>query len=274
MCNSYNHSWDCTCGFGGDTGGGGRGGWRSRSSFAASYAIRGTASGGWVKDRDGTVASYINPNAHCPVCGESVFFYRSPYDGRVFFDQLGWPWPKHRCTDNSGYIRRKALQSVAADSTAAEPVWRSAGWQPLLSAKVYSDKERLLLTGDGPGGFLELHLQRAALIDRDSPIFVRELVDRPGMFEATFLRSDGFATLESKAIAFQTRVSGAGEDAILKAAANEADALNAIGQFFLWSLDEPDMESARPYLEAAAALGHVQALIDLAVIAMMSAKRP
>lgn len=46
-----------------------------------------------------TVESYVNPNAICPVCGETVFFYQSPYGGRVFFDRLGWPWPKHGCTD-------------------------------------------------------------------------------------------------------------------------------------------------------------------------------
>jgi hypothetical protein len=28
-----------------------------------------------------------------------VFFYRSPHNGRVFFDDVGWPWPKHPCTD-------------------------------------------------------------------------------------------------------------------------------------------------------------------------------
>ena len=47
-----------------------------------------------------TVVSYVNPNALCPVCGEKVFFYQSPNGGRVFFDDLGWPWPKHKCTDN------------------------------------------------------------------------------------------------------------------------------------------------------------------------------
>ena len=53
--------------------------------------------------------SYVNPNAHCPVCGDQVFFYRSSFGGRVFFDNLGWPWPKHPCTDNpqsqSGIVR-------------------------------------------------------------------------------------------------------------------------------------------------------------------------
>jgi len=47
-----------------------------------------------------TIVSYVNPNARCPVCGERVYFYQSPNGGRVFFDDLGWPWPKHRCTDN------------------------------------------------------------------------------------------------------------------------------------------------------------------------------
>ncbi len=47
-----------------------------------------------------SVQSYVVPNATCPVCGETVFFYQSPSGGRVFFDDLGWPWPKHPCTDN------------------------------------------------------------------------------------------------------------------------------------------------------------------------------
>src|SRR5688572_22851308 len=45
--------------------------------------------------------SFVNPNASCPVCGERVFFYQSILGGRVFFDELGPPWPKHPCTDQS-----------------------------------------------------------------------------------------------------------------------------------------------------------------------------
>ncbi len=48
-----------------------------------------------------TVESYVNPNAYCPDCGAKVFFYKSRHGGRVFFDALGWPWPKHPCTDTS-----------------------------------------------------------------------------------------------------------------------------------------------------------------------------
>src|SRR6185437_16803703 len=52
-----------------------------------------------ARSRYDTVESYLDPNARCPVCGAPVFFYRSPYNGRVFFDNVGWPWPKHACTD-------------------------------------------------------------------------------------------------------------------------------------------------------------------------------
>ncbi|MGU3463584.1 hypothetical protein ACLBXO_01910 [Methylobacterium sp. C33D] len=38
------------------------------------------------------------PNAHCPVCHQPVFFFMAANGGRVFFDDLGPPWPKHGCT--------------------------------------------------------------------------------------------------------------------------------------------------------------------------------
>lgn len=60
-------------------------------------ASRSTPSAGLFR----TIDSYVNPNATCPVCGKTVFFYQSPHGGRVFFDALGWPWPKHPCTDTT-----------------------------------------------------------------------------------------------------------------------------------------------------------------------------
>jgi hypothetical protein len=97
-CNAWNHDPDCPCDFRGGHGYGGGGGGPRRRFFAVAVE---PASGGWSRAHgDGTVASYINPNAKCPVCRAPVIFYRSPYDGRVFFDpSLGLPWPKHPCTD-------------------------------------------------------------------------------------------------------------------------------------------------------------------------------
>lgn len=48
-------------------------------------------------------ASYVNPNARCPVCRDLVYFYQSEFGGRVFFDELGGDWKKHPCTDNSKF---------------------------------------------------------------------------------------------------------------------------------------------------------------------------
>lgn len=90
-CNAWNHPLDCNCGWGGDTGGGGHSG---------VYGKR-IADGRIWSGHGLTYESFTIPNASCPVCGDPVFFYQSPHGGRVFFDELGPPWQKHPCTDNS-----------------------------------------------------------------------------------------------------------------------------------------------------------------------------
>jgi hypothetical protein len=82
-------------------------------------------------------ASFTNPNARCPVCGASVYFYQSPAGGRVFFDDLGPPWPKHPCTDNSmsaGSLARPAVAPATAVSRldAKKPQWLDEGWSPFI----------------------------------------------------------------------------------------------------------------------------------------------
>jgi hypothetical protein len=68
---------------------------------------------------------FVNPNAKCPVCGAGVFFYANEHGSRVFFDDLGPPWPKHPCTDiPQDYVPRSTL-----------PVRRTRGsMQELISA--------------------------------------------------------------------------------------------------------------------------------------------
>jgi hypothetical protein len=45
-------------------------------------------------------SGWISPNARCPVCGAAVYFYANQHGSRVFFDELGPPWPKHPCIDD------------------------------------------------------------------------------------------------------------------------------------------------------------------------------
>ena len=112
MCNSKNHPLGCTCGFGGDGHRGRRtasySSWISNVTYATPPPVRSRNDiflerhPEFVKTRQVT-ARFVNPNATCPVCGKSVFYYQNEHGSRVFFDELGPPWPKHPCTDTRLY---------------------------------------------------------------------------------------------------------------------------------------------------------------------------
>lgn len=97
--------------------------------------------------------SFVNPYATCPVCGAEVFYYEAPNGGRVYFDALGPPWPKHPCTDNPnsavvgrGTSSAKGLPSgktpivpnrpLSSGSLPRNYVWQGQGWFPLLATQV------------------------------------------------------------------------------------------------------------------------------------------
>lgn len=54
---------------------------------------------------------WARPNAVCPVCGAFVYFYSNEYGSRVYFDEIGPPWPKHPCTDNPAQSSRTSEKS-------------------------------------------------------------------------------------------------------------------------------------------------------------------
>lgn len=264
MCNAYNHAWDCDCGFGGDTGGGGPGFIGGIRRFV--QVLERPASAGWAKDKRGRVESYVNPNAHCPVCGKLVYFYRSPYDGRVFFDELGWPWPKHSCTDNGLGPLRVTCESARAAGPRSVPRWQLEGWQPLLAAKLYTDGERQGITGDHDNRLHELLLPAGDKMDAEGPVFVRRQAACPHIYEVTYLQSRALGVQERATIAFDPRIARLGEDTLFRAARHEAVASDVVGRFILWQLDDP--AAARPYLERAVRAGSFEALIDLAVLVL------
>lgn len=77
---------------------------------------------------DGSRASFTVPNAICPVCGAQVFFYQNDFGSRVYFDDLGPPWPKHPCTDNEPVRteglgqRPKVIVSIARRAIGTGPI--------------------------------------------------------------------------------------------------------------------------------------------------------
>lgn len=71
-----------------------------------------------MRVRNSSTAQFISPNAECPVCSQPVFYYQNKNGSRVFFDELGPPWPKHPCTSN---LHEKAI----TESFSIKPNFRS-----------------------------------------------------------------------------------------------------------------------------------------------------
>jgi hypothetical protein len=106
MCNAWNHPPECRCGWGGDGHLGG-----SPQMAGVQYSV-GTFR--WAHRH----LDVCRPST-CLSCGKDVFFVRHN-GGMVWFDELGWPWPKHGCFVQDRYsaqlrrvmeqIRQKGIQ--------------------------------------------------------------------------------------------------------------------------------------------------------------------
>lgn len=110
-----------------------------------------------------TYESYVIPNASCPVCREPVFFYQSENGGRVFFDDLGPPWPKHRCTDSSSYPKQITSHSITNIlSSNNKYLWEKEGWQPFFILSVSKiGKYSLKVSGVTDGKKITFNIQPA-----------------------------------------------------------------------------------------------------------------
>lgn len=186
-CNAWNHPPSCDCGWGGDTGGGGGFAGPERSPQPAEV-------GSWGRYEAAHLTSFTIPNARCPVCQASVFFYQSEHGGRVFFDPpLGPPWPKHPCTDNrasgsagggsNGAGRSGGLSEVPSRNRPHNPsedpieVMRRTGWHPLLELKIRQMDGWQLLEGLDPIDNHRCQILARGLFEECAPTFVR--VDDP-----------------------------------------------------------------------------------------------
>lgn len=164
-CNGHNHAPDCNCGWGG--------------VFYQSNGLNQYAPGYWRRE-----GSYSNPNARCPVCGDAVFFYRSPDNGRVFFDHPGPPWPKHPCTSGAPRVASD-LQEKPRKRHKRFKV--SSGWFP------FPCKAIVQVDGTEVTGLVNTQdrtlftLERLGRIDVESPIWARRSSDGSGAYEISYL---------------------------------------------------------------------------------------
>jgi len=103
MCTAHNHSKYCGCGFGEGT---------NNFNTFQQYLAKTNYSDSVLEIFPIQSFSFTVPNARCPVCSENVFFYQNHHGSRVYFDQLGPPWPKHPCTDNSHHSYNKKFNNI------------------------------------------------------------------------------------------------------------------------------------------------------------------
>lgn len=132
MCNAHNHHIGCNCGWGGD-------GHQGYAYIEALFNQQRLISHQIDFDE---YDSYVNPNAICPVCGASVYFYQSSYGGRVYFDELGPPWPKHPCT-----IDEYKIPDFNRSENVNTPQWIKHGWKPFRLTQIEKVANYLSITG-------------------------------------------------------------------------------------------------------------------------------
>ncbi len=168
MCNAQNHPPGCQCGWGGGWHSGGYGTGLHRGAFSAyrgsllfygvhdDLTVRTAPNSNPPKMRsvsspiadDAAIrGSWTQPNSKCPVCGAAVYCYQPESGGRILFDQLGPPWPKHECIDHW-------LDSppAAKGSSGSGRGWADAGWVALTSVQTTQIGDRGLTTIRGYGG--------------------------------------------------------------------------------------------------------------------------
>jgi hypothetical protein len=149
----------------------------------------------WRIDRRPAYDAFLNPNAVCPVCGEPVYFYLSPHGGRIFFDELGVPWPKHPCTDNSTSLIVGPIPSTLrfkANALAGEvqAACLAASWRPLAPTAISLSGEYDLLALPKSDHLPRNRLFVPAGWIGDAPSFWRWSDKDPTMIEISCVRVD------------------------------------------------------------------------------------
>lgn len=57
---------------------------------------------------------YLDPNANCPVCGATVYFFRHENGGCAWFDAVGKPWPIHECMESFRGVASVRLSNTSS----------------------------------------------------------------------------------------------------------------------------------------------------------------
>ena len=103
MCNAWNHSPSCNCGWGGNGyAGNGNSSSPNVGNFTETrigYQSSGTSFGNTnMRDLAARLGHSLIFPVTCRYCGADIYLFASPNGGFAVFDHLGIPWPKHWCS--------------------------------------------------------------------------------------------------------------------------------------------------------------------------------
>ncbi len=200
MCNAWNHPSNCTCGWGGT-------GHLGRQTYYSAYST------GSIFPNSNSTASlqyysydtFVNPNARCPVCGASVFFYQSEHGSRVFFDELGPPWPKHPCTDSqhtNSVQKLKSEDSIPKHNDTIPKtsfIWQKESWEPFFlheSRIVHNDF--LAMTGLYKRSIITLYLKNNESFSKKTPMQLKNIGKYTFDISTFFIRKDQLFIVECR----------------------------------------------------------------------------
>ncbi len=113
MCNAWNHSSGCDCGWGrGNNRRGGLGFLRGRSSLSRRSSFRlpaPSAASVAIGNQPTEIREAKTYETTCWWCGKTVFYHTNGHGDCVLFNTLGSPWAVHRCWTDY-WDGRKALR--------------------------------------------------------------------------------------------------------------------------------------------------------------------
>lgn len=198
-CNAWNHPSGCDCGWGGINYG------SSPTNHEVEAARAYDEANAEQKRAVTALNPFTTPNAQCPACNARVWFYQSPDGGRVFFDHIGWPWPKHPCTDHSAERGRSLTSATGArvtDTDAGPPTrWQENGDRPILrvleqsqipSVDIFKSLSRATVRVACPETLLSITWLAIFKIDWNLPVFLREPIGQKAELHTLHWINDAF----------------------------------------------------------------------------------
>jgi hypothetical protein len=121
-----------------------------------------------------------------------VYFFQATNGGRVFFDELGPPWPKHPCTDRSTDDSPVVIDRLPGRASGtATPSWERDGWSPFLLTEAWLPRRQRIYRVSGRVITEDKESIVSIFMEAEFAARVSDWVDRWDPTAPTFIRQMG-----------------------------------------------------------------------------------